>query len=66
MKNGETKRYKGCDIKRISGKEFTVGGFMTIFSSYYEAKEAIDAADAEEKALAEIDNYVKEVLGGYC
>lgn len=66
MTNGEIKIYKGCNIKRISGSKFVVGGFMTIFSTYYEAKEAIDAADAEEKALAEIDNYVKNVLGGYC
>ena len=66
MTNGEIKIYKGCEIKRLSGREFVVGGFMTIFSSYYEAKEAIDAADSEEKALAEIDNYVKDVFGGYC
>ena len=66
MTNGEIKRYKGCDIKRISGKKFVVGGFMTTFSSYYDAKEAIDAADAEEKALAEIDQYINDVLGGYC
>ena len=49
MTNGEIKRYKGCEIKRINGKQFVVGGFITIFSTYYEAKEAIDAADAEEK-----------------
>lgn len=66
MRNGETKNYKGCEIKKISGKEFIVGGFITKFATYYEAKEAIDAADAEEKALAEVDNYVNEVLGGYC
>ena len=66
MKNGEAKNYKGCEIKKISGKRFVVGGFMTRFSTYYEAKEAIDAADAEEKALARIDNYVNKVLGGYC
>lgn len=66
MTNGEIKRYKGCEIKRISGNKFAVGGFMTTFSTYYEAKEAIDAADAEEKALAEADRYVKDILGGFC
>ena len=66
MKNGEIKNYKGCTIKKVSGKEFMVGGFMTVFSSYDEAKEAIDTADAEEKALQDIDEYVKYVLGGYC
>ena len=66
MRNGEIKNYKGCTIKKISGKEFMVCGFLTSFASYYEAKEAIDAADAEEKALAEIDDYVNGVLGGYC
>ena len=38
---------------------------MRIFTSYAEAKDEIDAWENEEKALAEAERYVQEVLGGW-
>lgn len=65
MKNGEVKEYKGCEIRKHTGTKYTVGGCMRIFTSYAEAKDEIDAWENEEKALAEAERYVQEVLGGW-
>lgn len=65
MRNGETKIYRGKDIIKISAKCWRVPGFFTDFSTYYEAKEAIDWMHAENKALSDIDDYVQSVCGGY-
>lgn len=65
LRNGEFKIYRNRKITKINGKCFQVGGYIHYFSSYYDAKNAIDADCAEEKALADIDRYVKDVCGGY-
>lgn len=65
MKNGENKNYKGYTIKKENGHRYLVGGFISIFTCYSDAKEAIDAAEAEDKALTEAEQYVQEVCGGW-
>ena len=65
LRNGEVKHYKGKTITKINGKCYSVGGFFTYFDSYYAAKDAIDAMVEEDRALREIDDYVKNELGGY-
>lgn len=65
LRNGESKIYKGRKITKINGKCFQVGGYFYSFKSYYDAKYAIDADAAEDKALKDIDQYVKDVCGGY-
>ena len=65
MTNGESKIYRGCTIKKENGRRFLVGGFMTIFTCYADAKDAIDAASAEEKALTDAEDYVQTVCGGW-
>lgn len=65
MRNGEIKNYRGCQIRKVNGKRFQVGGYLIEFNSYEAAKSAIDAAWAEDEALRNIDRYVKEELGGY-
>jgi len=65
MKNGESRNYKGYTIKKENGRRYLVGGFITVFTCYLDAKEAIDAAEAEDKALAEAEQYVQEVCGGW-
>lgn len=65
MRNGEFKIYRGKKITKINGKKFAVGGYLVYFDTYQDAKTAIDADAAEDKALREIDDYVKNVLGGY-
>lgn len=65
MRNGEVKEYKGSYIRKHNGSKYTVGGCMTTFTSYAEAKDEIDAWAAEEKALAEAEEYVQTVCGGW-
>ena len=65
MRNGEIKVYKGCTIRKVSGDEFVVGGFMNRFDSYRKAKEAVDAAAEEEKAMTDAEQYVQSVCGGW-
>ena len=64
MRNGETKLYRGKVIKKISGNCWMVPGYLGYFGSYYEAKDAIDAAKEEARALDEIEARV-QALGGY-
>lgn len=64
MRNGEVKRYRGKTITKVSGTCWMVPGFINYFGSYYEAKEAIDAAMEEDRALDEIEARV-QALGGY-
>ena len=65
MRNNETKRYRGRTIRKEHEGMYFVGGFMDVFKTYAEAKDAIDAAAAEDKALAEAEEYVQTVLGGW-
>lgn len=65
MRNNETKRYKGYTVRKEREGRYFIGGFMDSFSTWADAKEAIDAAVAEDKALAEAEEYVQTVLGGY-
>ena len=65
MRNGETKIYRGKAITKVSGNCWMVPGYFNYFDSYYAAKEAIDAACAEDEALRNIDSYVANVCGGY-
>ena len=65
MRNGEAKYYKGYQISKVSGSAWLVGGFGTTFRSYDAAKDAVDAAAAQEKALADSEQYVRDVCGGY-
>ena len=65
MRNNETKRYKGYTIRKERAGMYFVGGFMDVFKSWAEAKDAIDAAEAEDKALTEAEDYVQNVLGGW-
>jgi len=65
MRNGEIKNYRGKTITKVNGKCWMVPGYLVYFDSYYAAKDAIDAACAEDEALAGIDDYVKNVCGGY-
>lgn len=64
MRNGETKLYKGRIITKVSGSRWMVSGCIRYFSSYYEAKDEIDAAVEEARALDEIEKRIQE-LGGY-
>lgn len=65
MRNGEIKDYKGKVIRKVSGTEWQVGGFFWTFQTYDEAKEAIDAAEAEDRSLRESEQYVKDFCGGW-
>ena len=65
MTTGEVKIYKGKKIKAVGKGQFVIPGFIGRFNSYYEAKGAIDACVAEDRALEEIDAYVRNVIGGY-
>lgn len=65
MRNNEVKRYRGRTIRKEREGMYFVGGFMDVFKTYAEAKDAIDAAAAEDKALAEAEEYVRDVIGGY-
>ena len=58
------KTYKGKEIQK-HGNKYIVGGFVCYFNSLEDAKDAIDAAIEEDKALEEANRYVMEVLGGY-
>ena len=64
MKNGQSKIYRGYTITKVSGRIYKVGGFITLFDCYAAAKDAIDAAEAEDKALADAERYVQS-LGGW-
>lgn len=65
MTNGESKIYRGYTIRKENGRSYKVGGFMTVFKCYADAKDAIDASEAEDKALREAEEYVQNVLGGW-
>ena len=65
MRNNEVKRYKGYTIRKEREGLYFIGGFMDSFSTWAEAKEAIDAAVAEDKALKDAEDYVRDVIGGY-
>ena len=62
--NSMTKTYKGKTIKKV-GSKYTAGGFFTYFDSIQDVIDAIDAAEMEDQALKEIEDYVRDVLGGY-
>lgn len=63
MRNNEVKIYKGCKIQKLSKGKFSLNGREV--ANYEEAKRLIDIEEAEEKALANIDNYVATVCGGW-
>ena len=65
MKNNEIRNYKGYTIRKEREGLYFIGGFMDVYSSWAEAKDAVDAAAAEDKALAEAEDYVQNVLGGW-
>ena len=63
MRNGEYKIYKGMKIIKVNGTCFKVK--TRTFTTYDKAKREIDCIYAEEKALADNDEYVKTVCGGW-
>ena len=63
MRNNEVKIYKGCKIQKLPKGKFSLNGREV--SSYEEAKRIVDMEEAEEKARANIDNYVTTVCGGW-
>ena len=63
MKNNEIKIYKGCKIQKQPKGKWTLNGKE--IASYEEAKRLVDMEEAEEKALANIDNYVNDVCCGW-
>ena len=63
MRNNEVKIYKGCKIQKLPKGKFSLNGREV--ASYEEAKRLVDIEEAEEKALANIDNYVTTVCGGW-
>ena len=65
MRKDETKIYKGSTIRKAHEGEYIVGGYLVTFRRYADAKDAIDAADAEQRALDEAERYVQTVCGGW-
>ena len=63
MTNNEIKNYKGCAIKKLPKGKWTLNGREV--ASYEEAKRLVDMEQAEAKVLANIDNYVVDVCGGW-
>ena len=63
MKNNEVKIYKGCKIQKLPKGKWSLNGREV--ASYEEAKRIVDDEEAETKALADIDNYVADVCGGW-
>ena len=63
MKNNEVKIYKGCKIQKQPKGKWTLNGKEVV--NYEEAKRIVDMEEAEEKALANIDNYVTDVCCGW-
>ena len=63
MNNNEIKIYKGCKIQKLPKGKWSLNGKEV--ASYEEAKRLVDFEEAENKALADIDNYVADVCGGW-
>lgn len=63
MRNNEIKIYKGCKIQKLPKGKWTLNNRPV--ASYEEAKRIVDIEEAEEKALANIDNYIDTVCGGW-
>ena len=63
MNNNEVKMYKGCKIQKLPKGKWALNGREV--EDYYEAKRIVDSEEAERKALANIDNYVEDVCGGW-
>ena len=63
MRNNEIKIYKGAEIQKQSKGKWTLNGKE--IKGYEEAKRLVDFEEAENKALADIDNYVVTICGGW-